>query len=262
MSNTLKRILISIAAIPLILYAAYSGGYPFFAFCLLIQTLSFYELLKMFEYKGITVPVYFTLFISVLIFTGFIFLREYFNVVLIVGLLSVLVPELFSKTENKLLNAGLVFFGIIYITFPLALFFKLDKNYAYVYLLFLLIWANDSFAFFGGKYFGKHKFSKISPNKTIEGLVSGFVFTIITSVVFSYFVSGVTLTDSLVIGAFIGVFGPIGDLFESFLKRFTGVKDSSNIIPGHGGILDRFDSLIVCVPFVYIYLNYIKDLLN
>lgn len=262
MSNTFKRILISIFAIPLILYAAYAGGYPFFAFCLLVQTLSLYELLKMFENKGFTASVFYSLFVSIIVFAGFLYFKDYFNLILISGLISVLVLELFRKTENKLLNVGLVFFGLVYITFPFALFCKLDKNYTYVYLLFLLIWANDSFAFFGGKYFGKHKFSKISPNKTIEGLVVGFVFTIITSVAFHYLVSGITITDSLIVGVFVGVFGPLGDLFESFLKRYTCVKDSSNIIPGHGGLLDRFDSLILCAPFVYIYFNYIKDLIK
>ena len=131
-----------------------------------------------------------------------------------------------------------------------------------MYLLLFLIWANDSFAFFGGKYFGKHKFSKISPNKTIEGLVSGFVFTVITSVVFHFITKEISLADSVIMGAVISVLAPTGDLLESFLKRYTGVKDSSHIIPGHGGILDRFDSLIFCTPFVYIYFKYIKYLIN
>ena len=262
MSNTLKRILISIIAIPLILFTAYSGGYLFFAFCLIVSTLCFYELLKMFGNKGLTPSVYFSLFVSVVTFTGFIFFKEYFYVVLLSGLASVILLESLQKNENRLLNAGLVFFGLVYITFPFALFYKLGINYRYVYMLFLLIWANDSFAFFGGKYFGKHKFSKISPNKTIEGLVVGFVFTVITSLVFRLTVSDITLTDSLFAAVFVGVFGPVGDLFESFLKRYTNVKDSSNIIPGHGGLLDRFDSLIFCVPFLYIYFNYIKDLIK
>lgn len=262
MSNTLKRILISIIAIPLILYASYTGGYPFFAFCLLVQTLSIYELLKMFRSRGLTPSIYYSLFISVVMFVSFIFFKEYFYLILLFGVFSVVAVETLRKNSNKVINAGLVFFGFVYITFPFALFYKLDKNYVYVYLLFLLIWANDSFAFFGGKYFGKHKFSKISPNKTIEGLIVGFVFTIITAVTFHFVVPAVTITDSIVVGVFVGIFGPIGDLFESFLKRYTNVKDSSNIIPGHGGLLDRFDSIIVCVPFVYIYFNYIKDLIK
>jgi len=262
MSNTLIRILMSVAAIPLILYASYIGGYPFFAFCLVVQTLGLYELIKMFGNKEISPSLYFSLFVSAVLFVSFIFFKEYFYVTLFTVLLSVVIVESLRKGRNKLINAGLVFFGLVYITFPFALFYELDKNYVYVYLLFLLIWANDSFAFFGGKYFGKHKFSRISPNKTVEGLVTGFVFTIITSVVFHFIVSDITVTDSLVVGVIVGIFGPAGDLFESYLKRYTNVKDSSNIIPGHGGLLDRFDSLIVCVPIVYIYFSYIKDLIK
>lgn len=262
MSNTLKRILISIFAIPLILYASYTGGYLFFVFCLLVQSLCILELIKMFSNKNITSSVYYSIFVSAAVFITFLFFKEYLWLVLISGTVTVFLIELLKKSGNKLLNTGLVLFGIVYITLPFSLFYRLDSNYTHVYLLFLLIWANDSFAFFGGKYFGKHKFSKISPNKTIEGLVIGFLFTIITSVLFHYFVSSVTIADSLIIGVIVGIFGPIGDLFESFLKRYTGVKDSSNMIPGHGGLLDRFDSLIVCVPFVYIYFHYIKDLLK
>ncbi len=261
MSNTLKRILISIVAIPLILYASYSGGYSFFIFCLLMQTLCFYELLKMFGNIGYS-PSLYTLIVSVVLFVGFLFYNDYFYILLLLGLLFVIIIEVLRKNQSIAINSGLVFFGFVYITLPFALFYKLNINYLYVYLLFLLIWANDSFAFFGGKYFGKHKFSKISPNKTIEGLVVGFVFTIITSVIFHYTVPEVTMMDCILVGIFAGIFGPIGDLFELFIKRFTNVKDSSNIIPGHGGILDRFDSIIFCIPFVYIYFNYIKVLLN
>jgi phosphatidate cytidylyltransferase len=244
------------------LYASYAGGYPFFIFCLVVQTLSFFELIKMFGSKELTPSLYFSLFVSVVLFICFVFFKEFFFILLLLSLFSVVAVEFLRKEKNKLINAGLVFFGFVYITFPFALFYKLDKNYIYVYLLFLLIWANDSFAFFGGKYFGKHKFSRISPNKTVEGLVTGFIFTIITSVVFHFIVSDITITDSLVVGVLVGIFGPAGDLFESYLKRYTNVKDSSHIIPGHGGILDRFDSLIVCVPIVYIYFSYIKDLIK
>ena len=216
----------------------------------------------MFDSKELTPSLYFSLFVSVVIFVGFVFFKEFFCIILLLSIFSVVIVEALRKEKNKIKNAGQVFFGFVYITFPFALFYKLDKNYIYVYLLFLLIWANDSFAFFGGKYFGKHKFSRISPNKTVEGLISGFIFTIITSLVFHLIVNDVTITDSLVVGVLVGIFGPAGDLFESYLKRFTNVKDSSNIIPGHGGILDRFDSLIVCVPIVYIYFTYIKDLIK
>lgn len=262
MSNTLTRILISIISIPLILILVYIGGYAFFALVLLLQTMCFYELLIMFREKDLKADVYSSILLSIITITSYIYFEEYFKFVFITAVILIIIVISFSKKENKVKTTGLVLFGLIYITVPFTLLFKLGSIYLLVYLLLFLIWANDSFAFFGGKYFGKHKFSKISPNKTIEGLVSGFVFTVITSVVFHFITKEISLADSVIMGAVIGVLAPAGDLLESFLKRYTGVKDSSHIIPGHGGILDRFDSLIFCTPFVYIYFKYIKYLIN
>lgn len=262
MSNIFIRILISIISIPLLLLLAYLGDYYFFALVLLLQTLCFYELLLMFREKEYKPDLYSSIIASVLIIIFLVYNIENFLYVFIAAVIFIILNVLFSKKINKIKTIGLVFFGLVYITIPFAMLFELGKNYILVFLLFFLIWSNDSFAYFGGKYFGKHKFSKISPNKTVEGLISGFIFTVITSVAFYYITKEITLTDSLVIGLIIGVLAPIGDLFESFLKRFTGVKDSSNIIPGHGGILDRFDSLMFCTPFVLIYFRYIKYLIN
>lgn len=262
MSNTLKRILIGIIGIPAILYITYIGGHLFFAFCLLVQSLCLWEFIKMFKNKNYNPFLYNSIFMSAVIITFYVYLSQYFKYSVILVLIMLFVSEFVFNREKSLINIGIVMFGLIYITLPFALLFELDKDYTQVYLLLLLIWANDSFAFFGGKYFGKHKFSKISPNKTVEGLVSGFVFTILTSYIFHLFFKQITVTDSIVIGVFISVFGPLGDLFESFLKRFTNIKDSSKIIPGHGGLLDRFDSLIFCTPFIFIYFKYIKYFLN
>lgn len=262
MSNTATRILISIIAIPLILGIVYAGSHVFFALLLVLQTLCFYELLKIFREKNLKPDVFPSLVLSIIVFSSFVYLREDFLYAFIPAVLFTAVMELFSGKEYKVQGAWLPLFGLAYITFPFALLNGLGKNYEYVYLLLLMIWANDSFAFFGGKYFGKHKFSKISPNKTIEGLVSGFIFTVLTGMIFHYFSEKVSLADGIITGIIIGIFAPAGDLFESFLKRYTGVKDSSHIIPGHGGILDRFDSLIFCSPFIYIYYTYIKIFIN
>lgn len=262
MSNTVTRILISIIAIPLILGIVYAGGHVFFALLLVLQTLCFYELLKMFKEKNLNPDIFPSVTLSIIVFSSFIYLREDFLFAFIPAVLLTAVMELFSNKENKMRGAWLVLFGLAYITFPFALLNGLGKNFEYVYLLLLMIWANDSFAFFGGKYFGKHRFSKISPNKTIEGLISGFIFTVITGIMFHYFSEKVSMTDGIITGIFTGIFAPAGDLFESFLKRYTGVKDSSHTIPGHGGILDRFDSLIFCSPFIYFYFTYIKYFVN
>lgn len=262
MSNTLTRVLISIIGIPLILILVYLGGYAFFALVLLIQTLCFYELLIMFREKDLMADINTSVLLSIITITFYTYFREYFHSVFITAVLFTFLLIALSSKENKVKTSGLVLFGLVYITVPFTMLFELSTNYLLVFLLLFLIWANDSFAFFGGKYFGKHKFSKISPNKTVEGLMSGFVFTVLTSIVFYFITKEITLIDSLVIGILISVLAPTGDLFESFLKRYTGIKDSSRIIPGHGGILDRFDSLIFCTPFVYIYFKYIKYLIN
>jgi phosphatidate cytidylyltransferase len=120
----------------------------------------------------------------------------------------------------------------------------------------ILVWVSDSFAFFGGKLFGRHKLAeRISPKKTWEGSIIGFVVTIIAGVVLWNLVyPQISLIHFLAVTIIVGVFAQIGDLFESHLKRSVEVKDSSNIIPGHGGVLDRFDSLLFSVPALYIYL--------
>ncbi len=130
---------------------------------------------------------------------------------------------------------------------------------ATVVSIFAIIWICDSAAYFGGRAMGKHRlFERVSPKKTWEGAVWGFAGAVAAAagakaLVLPY----LTLGESLVVGAIIGIFGQFGDLAESALKRDAGVKDSSSIIPGHGGILDRFDSLLFVSPLLYGYLGYI-----
>jgi len=116
----------------------------------------------------------------------------------------------------------------------------------------------DTAAYIVGSYLGKHKLiPRISPNKSIEGTVAGFFFALITAYIcYITFIQGLRLQDALVIGGIAGSIGQYGDLFESMFKRDAGVKDSSHIIPEHGGILDRFDSLTLSAPVVFLYLSY------
>jgi len=120
---------------------------------------------------------------------------------------------------------------------------------------FLLIWANDSGAYIVGSLVGKNKlFERISPKKTWEGFLGGGFFALMFAWLISYFVTEISLIDWLVVALITFVFGTFGDLIESLLKRMVKVKDSGNILPGHGGILDRFDSMIIAAPMVFIYL--------
>lgn len=123
--------------------------------------------------------------------------------------------------------------------------------------IFILIWTNDTFAYIVGKSIGKHKlYEKISPKKTIEGFIGGIIFAVIASyLIATYFIQGKEITQFIWLGfaIIVGVFGTIGDLVESKFKRIANVKDSGAIMPGHGGVLDRLDSVIFVAPFIFLF---------
>ena len=121
---------------------------------------------------------------------------------------------------------------------------------------FILVWVNDSFAYLVGKNFGKQKlFEKISPKKTIEGFLGGVFFSCVASYFIATFTETLSFTSWLILSIIISVFGTIGDLIESKFKRQANVKDSGVIMPGHGGLLDRLDSIIFAAPFIYLFLR-------
>jgi phosphatidate cytidylyltransferase len=126
----------------------------------------------------------------------------------------------------------------------------------FVLALFVFVWINDSGAFLVGTQIGKHRLlERISPKKSWEGFVGGLLFTLASSLVFAHFFSEISLYIWLGLSATIVVFATLGDLTESLLKRTLGVKDSGKLLPGHGGMLDRFDSIIMAIPALYIYLK-------
>lgn len=131
-----------------------------------------------------------------------------------------------------------------------------------IFSIFILIWTNDTFAFIVGKSIGKHKlFERISPKKTIEGFVGGIIFAVFAGILISKFYIDQQVHIWIIIALIIGFIGTIGDLVESKFKRVAAVKDSGNIMPGHGGILDRLDSMIFASPFVFLFyqiLNYVS----
>lgn len=181
-----------------------------------------------------------------------------------------LIIELFRNYGSAILNISTTLLGIFYFgLFGSTLvgireFYPnidgLYNNGGYLIIsIFASIWICDSAAFFGGTALGKHKlFPRVSPKKSWEGAVFGFVFAILAMILAKYLVLDfLLLKDSIAIGFITGTFGQIGDLAESLLKRDAGVKDSSGLIPGHGGIFDRFDSLLFSAPLIYLYLIYL-----
>ncbi len=124
-----------------------------------------------------------------------------------------------------------------------------------VVTVFCILWVNDIFAYLTGRILGKHKlFERISPGKTIEGSIGGLFFTLVSLAIFSHYSGRFSISQAIGLGVIAVVFGTLGDLCESMLKRQAGVKDSGKLIPGHGGVLDRFDSVMFSVPFIFVYL--------
>jgi len=154
--------------------------------------------------------------------------------------------------------------GILYITIPciianIIVLWPTESDFNPLTLMgvFLIVWANDVFAYFIGKYLGKRKLApKISPNKTVEGFLGGFVGSLAMGFLLSVIIKESYGMQWIVIAVIIGIFGPIGDLIESRIKRKANVKDSGKILPGHGGILDRMDAFFFSVVFVFIYLYF------
>lgn len=151
--------------------------------------------------------------------------------------------------------------GTLYISFPaILLLIMYSIEWYFPLALILMIWSNDTLAYIVGSFIGKTPFSTISPKKTWEGTVGGALLTIAGAYVYSHF-SSFEMMDTIALSLCATVAGTLGDLFESRLKRMADIKDSGNIMPGHGGALDRFDSLLVAVPFAFAYLYVVKGLL-
>jgi len=205
-----------------------------------------------------------------IIFIFYIFSKRYFQYgfffdfrlseLLAILLILIAVVTLFKYPNELYYDSGKLIFTVIYTALPfcfalgLPKFSSFDDHFSLeVMFLFILIWSSDTFAYLVGKFFGKHKMApKISPKKTWEGYAGGVVLTLILSYFIEHNQPGLR-GNWMVVGFIIAAFAPVGDLVESQLKRNFGMKDSGNIIPGHGGLLDRLDSFLICVPVVYLY---------
>jgi phosphatidate cytidylyltransferase len=170
--------------------------------------------------------------------------------------------EIYRKKPEPLINIAFTILPIFYIALPLALLNLMNDTTEMKFLgfpifltgYFILTWAYDTGAYLYGKQFGKHKlFERISPKKTWEGTIGGSGIALLVTAVLFFLVKEIMLVDWLALTTMILVFGTFGDLVESLIKRNLNIKDSGSILPGHGGILDRFDSILISAPFVFLY---------
>lgn len=273
--NLLYRTISALVFVPALLYIAAEGRVFFLILVELgigVGTYEFYEIL---EARGL--HPYKTLGVLAALILGLsTYFRNYLSIfVTFTALLFFLsISELTRKNPDRsIYHISTTVFGIFYVGWlmshlillremPVTLHRNYEIGATYALLPFLLAWSNDTAAYFiGGKLGRRPLIPRVSPKKTWEGTIGGGIFSIIilfvfAKLLFTQWFYYLNVFDCIVLGLLCGVAAPVGDLVESLLKRDALVKDASNTIPGHGGILDRFDSILFCAPIVYYYLRF------
>jgi len=264
----LKRIITSLVALPLLIAIICLGG-PFLFSLLAVAA----GIIALNEYYGIwfngSDRNYFLeaagyLSVPCLIYSAYSNKMDLAAVVILSNIfISAFLAVIFAKQKSISSNSisGHIL-GLCYVPLSLAFFVAIrnfDNGAAWLFLVLFIVFASDTGAYYAGTYYGKHKLCpEISPGKTWEGFLGGLVFVIFIGIVFRFlFFKNVPLLNFIFLSLFTGLIAPVGDLFESMLKRAAGVKDSGNILPGHGGLLDRIDAMIFAAPAVYAFKMYI-----
>lgn len=236
--------------------------YAFVLLALLIQILclrDFFRMMpKIFDGKEFPLWLKITVQIIGLTLTGaplFSLLNINFDLFPVICSLPVLIILIAVLSKKTALNEVMQALGsMFYIVLPMGLFVMLRNQSIVIPLaLVLMIWMNDTMAYIVGSFIGKTPFSKISPKKTWEGTIGGALLTIIGAAIWGYYSPYYRMVDWMALSLCASIAGTAGDLLESKLKRLADVKDSGTMMPGHGGALDRFDSLLVAVPFAFLY---------
>jgi phosphatidate cytidylyltransferase len=250
----LTRSIAGLALVPLFIVIAI-GGLPLYIAQTLVVLIALYEFYKAFKVKGIN-PI----FNIGYIFTVYLLIKNIYGLNIVYTCAAIFILFVISimyllKSRNDIIDIAVTFFGVFYVAMLLdhIILTLNDFQYGstYVWLIFVISFATDTFAYFSGYLFGKHKLiPKISPKKTIEGSIGGILGSTIFCILFAY-IFKLQMLPLVVIGSVGSVVAQFGDLFASSIKRYVGIKDYGKLIPGHGGILDRFDSVILVAPFVY-----------
>lgn len=253
------RIFSSLVLIPL-LYAVYSGGYILKAAGIIIGVLAlreFYNAFKAIEIKAIySIGVFCSILLYV--FDLLDMIPSYYSLWFFI--ITVLILLFILKTEGTGIKDGAItllgIFYVIFLSYHVIMIDEINHYRYFVWLVFITALVTDTAAYFTGYICGKHKlWPEISPKKTIEGAIGGVVGSLIISMIFGYVMAPQLLVHFAVIGIIGSLAGQIGDLIASAFKRATGIKDFGDLIPGHGGVLDRFDSILMTAPIIYYYIQ-------
>ncbi len=267
MKELLTRSLSGFLYVSILLVSIFISKYTFLGIFLVFGMISIYEFQKLIHLRNKRLYlIFFVLFATLNIFQDLLYITIPFLVLTIITELF-LVKDLVTIRIIPMFEQRKYRTSIFYLT-TCIIFLTLVPNYSGEYEpliiagAFLITWANDTFAYLVGKNFGKHKLlERISPKKTIEGFVGGFLFSLLTGYLIAVLSHTLSITIWLIISIIMSIFGTLGDLIQSKFKRQAGVKDSGTIMPGHGGIYDRLDSVIFASPFLYAFLqilNYVS----
>jgi phosphatidate cytidylyltransferase len=269
-NNLTQRIITGILGAAGIITGVWYGPYTYFAIFFLICLLSLIEFYKLIGMDGMVPQRKIGILCGILIFTLTFFVEfeqlNYKYYFLIYPLIAcVYLAKLYKKNEKKpFTNIAFTFLGIIYVAVPLALFNiaafeKGQYNFEIIWGCLFILWACDTGAYFAGTFFGKRKlFERISPKKSWEGFFGGAALALAFAFGIAHFFHSYTTLEWMIIGVIIIIAGTYGDLVESLLKRSIEIKDSGNILPGHGGFLDRFDGLLIAIPFIVVYVELLR----
>jgi phosphatidate cytidylyltransferase len=256
------------------------GKFVFGAFFLLLSALSLHEFYGLVKHASLKPNTTAGIVNGAMVYTGFLLLIYANNHILASpgagkvahGLLfllpimfsAIFIDELFKQSASPVTNIAFTYLGIIYIIVPFTFFHALAYvgggfNFHYPLAFLLMLWANDTGAYLVGRQFGKTKlFERHSPKKTWEGFIGGLLISIVAAIIIGHFFADLPWKQWVSVAILIACFGTLGDLVESMFKRSIHVKDSGGLLPGHGGLLDRFDGLLLAAPVVYTYLYFIS----
>ena len=266
MSENSKRLLVAFVGVPLILASLYMGNIFFLMVLAVIALVSQSEFYALGNVKGLSPNKSVGRLFALLILLSYYFHFEadLINVLILAAIVSMVV-EIYAKNESPILNTSVTLFSLIYPVSLIGTLYPLreidptyhDVGFNIVLAVFIGVWFSDTSAYYLGRAFGKHKlYERISPKKTWEGAIAGFTAAIISMFTMrqiGFLDPSFSVVDVSFLAIFTGVGGQFGDLFESMIKRDAGVKDSGSFLPGHGGMLDRFDGVLFAAPLTYIY---------
>lgn len=281
MSNLLKRILTGLSLGGIAITGIVLSAWGAYVLCVLVSVVGLYELYQISGIKSKLAKGFFlagTIFIWAAmgyelandnaIINGhhfYPFFKDHFiEVFAALSSIGAILLLFEKKVKHPAQEMGLMVMGIAYVVLPMILYFKIsfmtkwsDYSFQTVLGILFLTWAVDTAAYFGGRFLGKHKlWERISPKKTWEGSISGAIACIGLSFGLNYFWP--VDFNWVVVGVLVAVVSQFGDLVESMYKRGLQIKDSGGILPGHGGVLDRFDGLLISIPIIYLYLQSIN----